>query len=184
MAEDEIEERIEQPISAEAEHEVTAHARAGRRADADQRAGRGNRKLRALIERANRDLQLKAWWHVATSTRSRAWRSTTTRGCTSRSSRTSRSSSCASSRSTTSSRRWSRDYGMTHEDAEVVVALGGLLHCVGMSVHRDHHEDFSLVLAAPKLQELLDGLYDEPEKTVIASEVLQVITATAPTAGR
>ena len=26
---------------------------------------RGNRKLRAVIERVNRDNQLKAWWHVA-----------------------------------------------------------------------------------------------------------------------
>ena len=44
-----------------------------------------------------------------------------------------------------------RDYGMTsHDDAEVVVTLGALLHCVGMAVHRDGHEDFSLFLAEPK----------------------------------
>ena len=44
-----------------------------------------------------------------------------------------------------------------------------------MSVHRHGHEDFSLFLAEPKLRELLEGLYDEPERTVIASEVLQAI---------
>jgi len=44
-------------------------------------------------------------------------------------------------------------------------------------VHRDGHEDFSLFLAEPKLQELLDGVYDEPEKTVITAEVLQMITS-------
>ena len=52
---------------------------------------RGNRKLRRLLERVNDDGQLKAWWHVVERERRRAARrSTTTRGCTSRSSRTSR----------------------------------------------------------------------------------------------
>jgi metal-dependent HD superfamily phosphatase/phosphodiesterase len=67
------------------------------------------------------------------------------------------------------------DYGMTEADAEVVVALTSLTHCIGMSVHRHGHEDFSLFLAEPKLRQLLDGIYDEPEKTVIVSEVLQGI---------
>ena len=34
-----------------------------------------------------------------------------------------------------------------------------------------------LFLAEPKLREILDGLYEEPELTVIASEVLQAITS-------
>jgi metal-dependent HD superfamily phosphatase/phosphodiesterase len=67
------------------------------------------------------------------------------------------------------------DYGYTRDDAEVIVALTALTHCVGMSVHRHGHEDFSLFLAEPKLRELLDGLYDEPDTTVIVSEVLQGI---------
>jgi metal-dependent HD superfamily phosphatase/phosphodiesterase len=67
------------------------------------------------------------------------------------------------------------DYGMTRDDAEVVVALTALTHCIGMSVHRKGHEDFSLFLAEPKLRELLSGIYDEPELTVIVSEVLQGI---------
>ena len=46
-----------------------------------------------------------------------------------------------------------------------------------MAVHRDRHEDSSLLLAAPKLYELLEGIYDEPELTVVASEVLQTITS-------
>ena len=49
------------------------------------------------------------------------------------------------------------------------------MHCVGMSIHRHGHEDFSLFLAEPKLRELLDGLYEEPDRTVIVSEVLQAI---------
>jgi metal-dependent HD superfamily phosphatase/phosphodiesterase len=64
---------------------------------------------------------------------------------------------------------------MTQDDAEVVVALSALTHCIGMSIHRHGHEDFSLFLAAPKLHELLDGIYDEPERTVIVSEILQAI---------
>jgi metal-dependent HD superfamily phosphatase/phosphodiesterase len=46
-----------------------------------------------------------------------------------------------------------------------------------MAVHREGHEDTSLFLAEPKVRELLDGLYDEPELTVIASEVLGAITS-------
>ena len=68
-----------------------------------------------------------------------------------------------------------RDYGMSQDDAEIVVVLGALLHCIGMAVHREGHEDWSLFLAEPKMRELLDGLYDEPELTVIVSEVLQAI---------
>jgi metal-dependent HD superfamily phosphatase/phosphodiesterase len=68
-----------------------------------------------------------------------------------------------------------RDYGLTNEDAEVVVVLSALMHCVGMSVHRRGHEDFSLFLSEPKMRELLEGIYDEPERTVIVSEVLQAI---------
>jgi metal-dependent HD superfamily phosphatase/phosphodiesterase len=70
-----------------------------------------------------------------------------------------------------------RDYGMQPDDAEVVVVLAALTHCVGMSVHRRGHEDWSLFLAEPKLHELLDGIYDEPDRTVIVSEVLQAITS-------
>jgi metal-dependent HD superfamily phosphatase/phosphodiesterase len=67
------------------------------------------------------------------------------------------------------------DYGMTRDDAELVVALTALTHCVGMSVHRHGHEDFSLFLAEPKLRELLVGIFEEPELTVVVSEVLQGI---------
>jgi metal-dependent HD superfamily phosphatase/phosphodiesterase len=70
-----------------------------------------------------------------------------------------------------------RDYGFDRDDAEVVVALGALTHCIGMSIAREGHEDFSLFLAEPKLRELLDGIYEEPDLTVIVSEVLQAITS-------
>src|SRR5207237_5142390 len=69
------------------------------------------------------------------------------------------------------------DYGMERDDSEIVVTLSALTHCIGMSVHRHGHEDFSLFLAEPKLRELLDGIYPEPDRTVVVSEVLASINS-------
>src|SRR5690348_12638747 len=173
----ETEERIEQPVSAEAEREVRltpAQAVERMRINVPTRA---NRKLRTLIERVNTDNQLKGWWHVAnvnavarleindhswvhiqivTNIALKLLRQLTKHGV---------------------EPAMVRDYGMTRDDAEIVVTLAGLLHCVGMAVHRDGHEDFSLFLAEPKARELLEGLYEEPDVTVIVSEVLQAITS-------
>jgi metal-dependent HD superfamily phosphatase/phosphodiesterase len=173
----ETEERIEQPVSAEAERETRltpAEAVAQMRINVPARA---NRKLRTLVERANRDRQLKGWWHVANvnavvrlEINDHSWvhvqivanialkllRQLTKHGV---------------------EPSLVRDYGLGSEDAEVAVLLGALLHCVGMAVHRDGHEDFSLFLAEPKVRDLLDGLYEEPELTVMAAEVLHQITS-------
>ena len=67
------------------------------------------------------------------------------------------------------------DHGMKARDAEVVVAGGALLHDVGMSIHRTDHEAYSLFLASGALQELLAGVYVEPERTVVVSEILHAI---------
>src|SRR5919204_5294222 len=59
------EERIEQPISDQAEKETRlapAQAVEQMRIRMPERA---NKKLRALLERVNADRQLKGWWHVA-----------------------------------------------------------------------------------------------------------------------
>ena len=59
------EERIDQPISEEAERDTRlTPAEVVERMHINVPA-RGNRKLRTLLERVNRDKQLKAWWHVA-----------------------------------------------------------------------------------------------------------------------
>ena len=163
------------PVPPEAEHEAKltpAEAVARMRINVPVRR---NEKLRRVIGRVNRDEQLKAWWHV--------------------------SNVNAVARLEINDHSWVHiqivtnialkllrelikhdippamvtDYGMTVDDAEVVVALTSLTHCVGMSVHRHGHEDFSLFLSEPKLRQLLDGIYDEPEKTVVVSEVLQGI---------
>lgn len=70
-----------------------------------------------------------------------------------------------------------KDYGLTYEDAEVIVVLAACLHDVGMAVHRENHEYHSLVLAAPKARELLTGIYEEPELTIMVSEVLHAVIA-------
>jgi metal-dependent HD superfamily phosphatase/phosphodiesterase len=170
-------ERIDAPAPGAAEKEVRltpAEATASMRIKAPVRA---NRKLAKVIERVNGDAQLKAWWHVAnvnavkrleindhswvhiqivTNIALKMLRQLTKHGV---------------------EPAMTSDYGMTNDDAEVVVVLAALTHCVGMSVHREHHEDFSLFLAEPKLRELLDGVYEEPERTVVISEVLQAITS-------
>src|SRR3954464_689014 len=169
------EERIEQPIPEEAERETRLTPDQAVRQMKINVPVRGNRKLRKLLERVNNDSQLKGWWHV--------------------------SNVNAVARMEINDHSWVhiqivtnialkllrqltkhhiepavvRDFGLTRDDAEIVVTLSALLHCIGMSIHRHGHEDFSLFLAEPKLHELLDKLYDEPERTVIVSEVLQAI---------
>jgi metal-dependent HD superfamily phosphatase/phosphodiesterase len=169
--------RIEDPVPQEAERETLltpAQAVARMRIKVPPRA---NKKLRTLVDRVNADKQVKAWWHVANVN--------------------------AVKRLQINDHSWVhiqivtnlalkllrqlakndvepgmvRDYGMSQDDAEVVVALGAFLHCIGMAVHRERHEDWSLFLAAPKIEELLEGLYEEPELTVVQSEVLQAITS-------
>jgi uncharacterized protein len=173
----ETEERIEQPVSAEAERDTRLTPSQAVEQMRINVPTRGNRKLRTLVERANRDRQLKGWWHVANvnavvrlEINDHSWvhvqivanialkllRQLTKHGV---------------------EPSVVRDYGLEQDDAEVALLLGALLHCIGMAVHRDGHEDFSLFLAEPKVRELLDGLYEEPELTVLAAEVLHQITS-------
>jgi metal-dependent HD superfamily phosphatase/phosphodiesterase len=147
--------------------EVTARARV-------RVPTRGNRRLEALLDGVNADPELLTWWHMAQVT---------------------------SERLGMSDHSWVHvqivlnialrilrllgragiepamvaDHKMGRRDAEVVVASGALLHDVGMSIHRADHEAYSLFLAERKLRELLGDLYDEPERTVVASEALHTI---------
>ena len=136
---------------------------------------RGNRRLERLLAAANDDLQLKAWWHV--------------------------SGVNATRRLGMSDHSWVHiqivvnialrlarllfrrgvqpglvaDYGMTERDAEVVVAAACLFHCVGMQVHRADHEAHSLFLTADKLGQLLEGVYEEPERSIVVAEAMHAI---------
>lgn len=67
------------------------------------------------------------------------------------------------------------DYGLTTDDAEVVVVLAALLHDVGMAIHRVEHEQYSLILAPPLISRLLAPIYGEPERTALAAETLHAI---------
>ena len=171
----ETEKRIEQPVSKEAQRETRlspADAVATMRIRVPTRS---NKKLRTLIDRVNADTRLKAMWHVAnvnatvrmeindhswvhiqivTNIALKLLRQLTKHGV---------------------EPSVVRDFGMTADDAEVVVALAALSHDTGMSVHREGHEEFSLFLAEPEIRRLLEGIYEEPELTVITSEVLQAI---------
>ena len=66
---------------------------------------------------------------------------------------------------------------LTNEDAELIVVLAACLHDSGISVHRDHHERYSLFIAFRKARELLEGIYDEPDLTIMVSETLHAVVA-------
>ena len=173
---EETTERIEQPVDAEAERETQlTPAEAVRRMRINVPV-RGNRKLRTLIERVNADDQLKGWWHVANvnavarmAINDHSWvhvqivtnialkllRQLTKHGV---------------------EPGLVRDFGLEQDDAEVVVVLAALFHCVGMSIHREDHERFSLFLTADKLPRLLTPIYEDPGvRAVIVSEASHAI---------
>jgi uncharacterized protein len=135
---------------------------------------RGNRNLQALFEAANKDRRLHAWWYMQ---------------------------QLNADRRDMSDHSWVHiqivanialrlfrllnragvkpamvaDHGMKPRDAEVVIAAACLFHDTGMSIHRTDHEQYSLFLAADRLPGLLEGVYDEPELTVIVSEALHAV---------
>jgi metal-dependent HD superfamily phosphatase/phosphodiesterase len=171
----ETEKRIDQPISAEAERETRLTPAEAVKQMRIRVPVRANKKLRTVIDRVNKDDQIKGWWHVAnvnavarmeindhswvhiqivTNIALKLLRQLTKHGV---------------------EPNVVGDYGYARDDAELIVVLTALTHCIGMSVHRHGHEDFSLFLAEPKLRELLGGIYEEPDLTVVVSEVLQGI---------
>ena len=135
---------------------------------------RGNRRLEALLGAANADDRLRAWWYMQ---------------------------QVSAERLGMSDHSWVHvqivinialrlfrllnragvepamvaDHGMRPHDAEVVVAAACLFHDTGMSIHRTDHEAYSLFLAADRLPLLLEGVYDEPELTVVTSEALHAV---------
>ncbi len=62
-----------------------------------------------------------------------------------------------------------------NHDAEIVVLLAALTHDLGMSIHRVDHETYSLFLAQPIIDELLDGMYELTPRTIMRSEILHAI---------
>jgi len=68
-----------------------------------------------------------------------------------------------------------KDHGMSLSDAETVVVLAALLHDLGMSIQRADHELFSLFVAQPIIDRLLDGLYAAGPRAIVRSEALHAI---------
>ena len=68
-------------------------------------------------------------------------------------------------------------YKLGDGDTEVVVTLAALLHDLGMSIHRVDHEQYSLFVARPVIDRLLDGLYTPGQRTIMRSEILHAIIA-------
>jgi uncharacterized protein len=69
-----------------------------------------------------------------------------------------------------------KNYGLTNDHAELVILLASIFHDLGMSIHREGHEGFSLFLANNILHRILDFLNIE-ERTIVISEVLHAIIA-------
>jgi metal-dependent HD superfamily phosphatase/phosphodiesterase len=135
---------------------------------------RGNRKLDRLLSAVNEDVELKAWWHAAAINAERlemsdhSWvhiQIVTNIGL--------RLARLLFRRGVVPS--VVADHGLTERDAEVVIAAAALFHCVGMSIHRPDHEQFSLFLTADKLPKLLAPIYDDPTRTIIVAEASHAI---------
>jgi metal-dependent HD superfamily phosphatase/phosphodiesterase len=136
---------------------------------------RGNRRLERLIEAVNGDDQVKAWWHVS------AINATRRLGMSDHSwihiqivlNVALRLSRLLFRRGVVPN--VVADYGMSERDAEVVIAAAALFHDTGMTIHRADHEAYSLFLTADKLGALLEGVYEEPERSIVVAETLHAI---------
>src|SRR5436305_6983418 len=116
---------------------------------------RGNRTLRDVVDRANHDMSLKALWHAANvnavtrlQINDHSWvhiQIVTNIGL--KLLRELRRAGVEPGMVT--------DYGMTEEDAEVVVALGCLTHGLGMAIHRNGQQDMRPIHSVPLLPRLL-----------------------------
>jgi len=67
------------------------------------------------------------------------------------------------------------NYGMSVEDAEVVVVLASVMHDLGMAIVREGHEVYSVQLAQGILKKCLPACYAPEEATIVMSEVLHAI---------
>ena len=135
---------------------------------------RGNRKLERLIQAANGDRRLHAWWYMQQVTAERRDMSDHSwvhiQIVVNIALRLFRLLSRGGVEPVMVSR-----HGMGTRDAEVVIAAACLFHDTGMSIHRTDHEQYSLFLAADRMPLLLADIYEDPELTVVISEALHAV---------
>ncbi|WP_440059097.1 HD domain-containing protein [Thermogladius sp. 4427co] len=68
----------------------------------------------------------------------------------------------------------------TDEEASLVPLLGGLLHDIGNSIHRDNHERIGALLAVPIISRILEKLVEDPRKRIrLRQEIAHSIYCTA-----
>jgi hypothetical protein len=67
-------------------------------------------------------------------------------------------------------------YDLSTDYAELIILLASLFHDLGMSISREGHEEYSLILANDILHRILDFLPVE-ERTIVTSETLHAIIA-------
>ena len=132
-----------------------------------------NPRLAAFLEAVNADLQLKAWWYAQQVNAERLQMSDHSWI------HVQKVMNIGLRLLRLLSRRGVEpvvcQHGFTPKDAEVVIAAAALLHDTGMSIHRTDHEAYSLFLAARKLDRLLEDIYEEPARSILASETLHAI---------
>jgi metal-dependent HD superfamily phosphatase/phosphodiesterase len=135
---------------------------------------RGNRRLEALLAAANGDRRLHAWWYMQQVNADRrdmsdhSWvHIQIVVNIALRMFRLLSRAGVEPAIVTT--------HGMKPRDAEVVIAAACLFHDTGMSIHRADHEQYSLFLGADRLPLLLEGVYEDPELTVVVSEALHAV---------
>jgi len=150
------------------------HSREGIKTVRIKAPTRGNRKLEKFLNAVNRDDEVRTWWYMAQVHAERLGMSDHSwvhmqivLNIALRLTRLLDKGGVEGVMVT--------EHGMSEKDVEVVVAGGALLHDVGMSIHRADHEEYSLFLAREALPRLLDGIYEEPERSIVMAEVLHAI---------
>jgi metal-dependent HD superfamily phosphatase/phosphodiesterase len=135
---------------------------------------RGNRRLEKFLDAVNGDDRVRAWWYMAQLNSTRLGMSDhswvhvqVVLNISLRLLRLLAKAGIEPAMVT--------DHAMKQRDAELVVAGGALLHDAGMSIHRADHESFSLFLVADRIDKLLEDVYDEPDRTVVISEMLHAV---------
>ena len=135
---------------------------------------RGNRRLERLFDAANADQRLRAWWYMQQINADR-------RDMSDHSVVHVQIVCNIALRLFRLLNRAGVDpamvatHGMKPHDAEVVIAAACLFHDTGMSIHRTDHEQYSLFMASDRMPLLLEGIYDEPELTIVMSEALHAV---------
>lgn len=70
------------------------------------------------------------------------------------------------------------DWEFENDDAEVIVFLASIMHDLGNAVHRDLHDDFGVALANGLLHRILQSAYDDLRtRQIIVTETLHAMVA-------